>query len=270
METKFGKLGNFRNRVVKGIVAGALALGVTLTLGKIGGYQAGTEANPSIHPLLTQKLYEFYPNMDVFNTDVMGMRRGSINEDASDPNKFSRSMNHFMHWETGEGLKGYSSAVDWINKGSEQAKYAYGDCSWARVVEDFKNGKKAGENFGHVYHLVADMTVPAHVRGDIHPLGEQYLGVFAYPLGLYSDPFEAWTDENKAKIMNQINPQVIPSFNSIDDLMKDAAYFTGSNFYSSDSVDGTVSGLKEVKVGKRTYLVRTIEGKEIKVVRKGF
>ncbi|MBS3118521.1 LDL receptor domain-containing protein [Candidatus Woesearchaeota archaeon] len=259
----------------------------------------------TIHPGLVPKLIEFYKQTHetALNFDTEEIKKGTINEDSPDY-AYIRAFNHFQHWQNGEGILNFSPIGDWAQNSEAQSTlisfaklpskirsllgcdsslspseckigYPFGDHSWETVKSEFVNGK-IERSFGHVFHLIADTTVPAHVRNDPHwgdaPFLEKILaryyseGAALWP----SDVYEVWTNEHSAELLSQINPQEIPAVDNLSDLFDELSYFTGSNFYSDGAVDGTVGGLSEIQEGNKKYLVKTVEGKQVHVLRKGF
>ncbi len=280
----------------------ALTLGATLIPKNANSYAVKSEnGDPSIHPLLVEKLKELYqpPTGIKFNTKTV--KQGAIEEDSPE-SVYTRSYNHFISWENpNDGLWDFPSSKKWaqspeLQGGSipfdkfpeplrayyvalysgTEGVYPYGDNSWPRVKEDYAQGE-IGISFGHIFHLICDATVPAHVRMDPHfgdsAFLEQLTEGSYFQVSLWpSDAYEVWTDEHKGKIMDWLAPKKenIPQFDSLGALFDDLAKFTGSNFYSDDRVDGTVKDLEEITEGKKVYFMKEVDGKYVHVLRKGF
>ncbi len=196
------KIFNIGKKVVSGLAALSLASIITFSAKNSNSYETGTMENPSIHPLLVEKLAENYQPATGKFFDKYWIKSGSIKEDSPD-NNYARAGNHFQHWQTGAGLTcpfDYCNAIkphgssdflplgNWIKNSQAQSTYPYGDHSWDRVKEDYRNGS-IGEHFGYVFHLLSDLTVPAHVRNDVHASF------------LDKDDYEVWTDEHKNEII---------------------------------------------------------------------
>ncbi|MBI4981491.1 hypothetical protein HZC30_08130 [Candidatus Woesearchaeota archaeon] len=296
-------------RVIQTLAAAAIALGITLAPRNANTYSHGTMEDPSIHPLLVDELMDFYGTAgknSKLKADVEKLKQGSIDEDS--PPYYIRSFNHFMDFETGEGIFGFASTSEWATSSELQSgdvlldklppvlakyyqklgievTYPFGDHSWERVVESYKNSGTIGEDFGHVFHLISDMTVPAHVRNDPHwgeaPFLEKLTSGSYFQVSLWpTDSYEVWTDDNRNEIMPQVNPQNVPKFNTLEELMQDLAYFTGSNFYSDGEIisvlgllastnHSPVEDMYKIKEGKKVYFAKDIEGKEVRLLRKG-
>lgn len=244
-------LDRFRSVLTSRVVAAVAALTIALTPRMSSSYSTGDLKDPpesfSIHPLLVEPLREAYHQVfpqgkvDFSTSDVQS---GTIKEDSAPT--YTRAFHHFLQWQTGEGFKGqFSPSDEWAQDCNAQASALQGNHCWDKIKEEATRPLQPflGEDFGFLYHLNADLTVPAHVWDDAHPPGEQVVGGLAHTLGLYSDPYETWTDANKDIIMSQVHPNLnalpdITKFPSLGALMKDLAYFTGSNFYSADALDG--------------------------------
>jgi len=103
---------------------------------------------------------------------------------------------------------------------------------------------------GFMLHMLNDMNVPAHTRDDSHPLG---------------DPLEAWmrggekgsdkggfridrydlSGKNDDNIKTIVNSATAFRYNSFNDFYKTEAIYTGTHFYSEDSISvngGTFGG----------------------------
>ncbi|HLD72479.1 MAG TPA: hypothetical protein VJA23_02755 [Candidatus Nanoarchaeia archaeon] len=286
------------------IATGALLL--TSLIPKSAGSYAVKSADgiDSIHPLLSSQLSAFLSNNSLLPEGItfnLGkVKQGSINEDSSDY-YYTRSYNHFISWSnSNDGIWNFPSAKDWAMSSELQSgkipfnlfpgplsifyqslypednpNYPHDDNSWPRVVEQYQGGE-IGTAFGHIFHLICDATVPAHARLDPHygefPFLEQLIEGSELHSLWPTDLMEVWTDEHKFEIMNQLTPKSenVPSPGSLPELFEDLAYFTGSNFYSDNSVDGTVVGLTEVMEGNKKYFVKEVEGKKVHVLREGF
>ncbi len=266
---------------------------------------AESYSTQTIHPGLVPKLIEFYKQTHetspVFDSEEI--KQGTVNEDSPDY-AYIRAFNHFHQWQTEEGILNFSNAEYWAQSSEAQStlisfaklppkirallgcdsslpssecklNYPFGDHSWEKAKDEFVSGK-IERSFGHVFHLIADTTVPAHARNDPHwgdaPFLEKILAMY-YSEGAAlwpSDVYEVWTSEHADELLIQISPQEIPPVDNLQELFDKLSYFTGSNFYSDGAVDGSVGGLTEITEGKKKYLVKPVEGKQVHVLRKGF
>ena len=243
----------------------SLAAGITFASKNLLPYSPGTAQNPSIHPLLAEKVNHFYSPPPGIIFLAQEVQKGTIDEDSYN-SLYIRAFNHFQHWQTSEGLacgpidcsrleflgiNGFLSSIDWAYSPEVQALYPSGDHTWDRVKDDYQN-HQISQHFGHIFHLISDLTVPAHVRNDVHPL---------------SDDYEYWTNQHKREIMDLISPQSPPSFKNLEELMAALAQFTGSHFYSDNSRDGTIVGLTSLFEDNKIYWVKNVQGTNRKVLR---
>lgn len=115
---------------------------------------------------------------------------------------------------------------------------------------------KAWRALGEVMHLVADMTVPAHVRNDGHasiPLIERD-----------PDPYEKGCFGSQVKaLIKEGSPADINYFRlNAESMMREVARYTNANFFSQDTIKGRYSspGLNKLKETKTGYLYTTEDG----------
>ncbi|MGQ9623171.1 MAG: hypothetical protein ACUVTO_07040 [Candidatus Caldatribacteriaceae bacterium] len=104
-------------------------------------------------------------------------------------------------------------------------------------------------SLGETMHLLADMTVPAHVRNDSHP-GVAWT---EYITDNYrADPYEEYVDEKVVRdsmATGQADPGLLREINSISEELRDllkarklfdfVAAYTNRNYFSLDTVVGT-------------------------------
>lgn len=125
------------------------------------------------------------------------------------------------------------------------------------LKEALKSDKNSNENYGKAWrsvgetmHLMADMTVPAHVRNDAHPPN------------FNPDPYESDVHWNSVKNFNSGDPSKSLQYDctygsqTVEKLMYDVAFWTGTNFVSAETIPaGTVS-----KNGQDSYPNPKISG----------
>ncbi len=92
---------------------------------------------------------------------------------------------------------------------------------------------KAFRGLGETMHLIADMTQPAHVRNDSHPVDE---------------PLEASVSKSNVLLARYFQPEPeisnqIDSSSYAEDIFVKVALFTNKNFYSSDTIFDKASGI---------------------------
>ncbi|MEI7498543.1 MAG: hypothetical protein WCK11_04675, partial [Candidatus Falkowbacteria bacterium] len=165
------------------------------------------------HPGLTEaaiNLYQTSQNKTLSSEQTKAIIQGSVDEDA-DP----RYLNHFYDPTTGQGLSGQLSARAWSQNQQSIIGFA-GDYSEAAILKNYQDGDptRAYQGIGHILHLIQDMSVPAHVRNDIHPNGDVY---------------EVWV-----KQYGKINPTKykLIQIENITNAFENIALATYQNFYS--------------------------------------
>ena len=101
---------------------------------------------------------------------------------------------------------------------------------------------KAWRCLGETMHLLADMTVPAHVRNDSHPgaLSRRWENI----KNLQTDPYEEYvTAEEVADradyMVYPVTQQKIDASKTAVELFTSIANFTNKSFFSTDTIPGT-------------------------------
>jgi|GEM_PF-3520629 len=138
---------------------------------------------------------------------------------------------------------------------------------------------RAWRAVGETMHLMADMTVPAHVRNDSHP----YVPALGYKLG-NPDPYESTIGaaEVAAHAGGQAAQGIEYDTQDIYRLFDAVARWTNENFFSIDTVpipgrETTYNGQPqypspELDAGflttSHTYFVRRIEGGDVPIIRR--
>ncbi len=203
------------------------------------------------HPNLTKemiRLYNLYYDPDITGEAYNRIVQGSIDEDM-----IPRQAFHIYDPVYNRAPLGVITAKEWaiytvqgdmIRKfanalfnlfGSNEFRY-HGDFSWDKNIKNFVKDKtkEAWYGLGHILHLIADMTVPAHSRND-HHLGK--------------DPFESWTGANLkdsdygfADKIYKNNPYSPFDIIFISEAFDDLAYYSNKYFFSKDSLPGTNLG----------------------------
>lgn len=173
------------------------------------------------HPILSQaaiSVYNSTANQQISEEQKIAVIKGAIEEDAP-----PRWLNHFYNPQTGKGLfflVQNFSAKEWSQNQSLTSVLS-GDFSESAILNSYKNSNeiKAYEGVGHIVHLIQDMTVPAHVRDDVH---------------IQADPYEAWATDfgDVTKIKSSKN-----NVSGLNGVFDNLAYFTNGEFFSKDSVD---------------------------------
>lgn len=122
---------------------------------------------------------------------------------------------------------------------------------------------------GETMHLVADMTVPAHVRNDSHP----DVNIYVTTLG-DTDPYESTVGKKEVAAYASGTPSSSVKYDAetLSELFDSVARWTNANFYSSDTIQAplmplTWNGEKPypspaVPNAKGNYCYREIDGRE--------
>ena len=134
----------------------------------------------------------------IFNSK---MAKDWIGEGGVYEDDFFRYLNHFHNPITDQGLLGHYSALTWAIGEGYRSGY-----SWYDVRDNYYRAlvstRKADRDYffvqtfrglGQVMHMVQDMSVPAHIRGDKHP------SLF----GIGGDPYENWVMAGKELLMGE-------------------------------------------------------------------
>jgi len=203
------------------------------------------------HPHIAQLAVELYNknyDPDLTKEDIDCILSGVIEEDTP-----TRWLNHFYDPIHNKGLKGvYSSAKSWAEDPGKQASYALGDQSWQRALSDYADGdkKRAFIELGHVLHLIADMSVPAHTRDDVH----------VSPGDSYEQFLKKNWDTATKGVVEKAKVQNISSLGSAFDGL---ANYSNNNFYSDDTVEENDYKILDVK----SYMpLKLADGKSISIV----
>ncbi|MDD8027335.1 MAG: hypothetical protein PHI34_12565, partial [Acidobacteriota bacterium] len=142
-------------------------------------------------------------------------------------------------------MMGHNPRLDAKTWATSESPYSWGraqqslDYIDAMDFGDKDRDKEFGavwRSLGEILHLLADMTLPAHVRNDSHP------GAW-WPKRLNSDPYEDYVDADVAtRCAAGAAPDAIRSaLSGIQDpgsLMHAVALFTNRNFFSKDTISG--------------------------------
>ena len=285
-------------RFRRAAVAGMALLASIFPSSNSRSYDAGSINDPNMHPVITSEAVRAHnqtvPSLELrIDEDSKNrMLEGSINED----DYFPRYLHHFN-----PGIWGFSSADVWATSPEEQTgpivavervpeeaqsfygellnqcqclNYVGGDQSWQQAVEELRIRGKPSNALGHILHLIEDMTMPAHVRGDVHILRAISVEIDSEGIGLSRiGDFHEYMTSVHLEWMNEVQAYNVGEFNSIEDLFDDVASFTRNHFYSDDTLlsnDELASKYDMERVGRKTYFVDEIDGNKVFVARKGW
>jgi len=207
------------------------------------------------HPKLTEeavKFYNFYSNRKINEKELEWLKEGSKNEDLSprwanhfyDPihniainKKYFRGYIPEKGWDfifgfllPAEPLK----SIDWsVNQEYQFLYYKLNRTFQKAIVSYFrKDYETAFKSLGHILHLLQDLGVPEHARGDPH-IGR------APDLPSYFENY-AKTYLNKdidiAKELYSSNIK-IKKFNNLYEIFNELAKFTANNWFSEDTIN---------------------------------
>ena len=207
--------------IIIGLFLFALVCSAPLWRGRVFGYDQSI-AHPNIARLAALLYNKTYPGKKLTVEEINWIMVGAEEEDTP-----TRWLNHFYDPIHNLGLqfeKRHLSAKDWATNPIAQTDFALGDQSWPRALADYNDGyrEQAFKELGHVLHLIADTSVPAHTRLDIHVLP--------------GDSYEGYVKQNWDEIQKRIDPQFIPVF-SLNQAFDDVANYSNNNFYSDDTIE---------------------------------
>ncbi len=178
-------------------------------------------AHPNIADLAA-KTYFAGTGHELTTEQINCLRTGAKDEDMP-----IRWMNHFYDPIYNTGFKSiYLTAKDWSRASELQRDYAFGDQTWQRAIEEYKDGneEQAFCTLGHILHLIADMSVPAHTRDDAHPEGDSYEQFVKYNWDVLYNGLENVD-------MNLIY------YSDLDNYFDNLANYSNNNFYSDDTIE---------------------------------
>ncbi|MBI2463053.1 MAG: lamin tail domain-containing protein [Candidatus Spechtbacteria bacterium] len=191
--------------------------------------------NPdTTHRPLSEKAVELYNasflDAALTQQEKQWIAQGSVDEDAP----VMRVVHHFYDPINNQGLQGFESSKQWARDSAMQGlnRFQLGGASgvftWEEAIRAYDRGDKerAYKTLGHIFHLIQDKTVPAHVRQDPHP------PFFKDELG-GEDPYEHAT-ENIA--MPNIAAMKLLEYGNIDTYFDNVARYTNTHFLSKDSL----------------------------------
>ncbi len=166
-------------------------------------------------------------------------------------------------------LMGHNPRMDAKTWATSESPYSWGraqqglDYIDALDFADPDRGKEFGavwRSLGEILHLLADMTLPAHVRNDAHP------GAW-WPKALSGDPYEDYvTADVVSRCAAGAAPEAVRALlKDVQDpgsLMHGLALFTNRHFFSKDTIvgrDGATGGLVEPANGAAPYPAPRLE-----------
>ena len=192
------------------------------------------------------------------------------------------ALRHFYDPTTGSGLSnaavnsasafgdytGYKSvpATEWA--GSPENKYSFEKAQlyyYTAVGNAFSDNYYYGQAWrgvGENMHLVSDMTVPAHVRNDMHP---PKLWPDAYESATTVDSVKKYASE--ARVSSSIDYGTFKRDHNVPGLMRSIACWTYDNFYSEGTIPNPAMYGEE---NAGNYLYKTVDGQRVPAAAKTF
>jgi Tol biopolymer transport system component len=173
------------------------------------------------------------------DTDLhaIGLMAMKLTEDPTTVN-VNRAENHFMNDNNDiDGLNSGYEIEDTVRNTSAM-KWAIDDsrntANYSNAVHEGRYGdvNKGWRYLGHVLHLIEDMSVPSHVRNDIHIVDDiyektmsdmthsQYFGIIGY----FMEPDLGYTDPKR--------------------IFKNLSYYTRNYYFSDDTIFKSFAGLQ--------------------------
>jgi hypothetical protein len=172
----------------------------------------------------------------------------------------------------------YAKAIEYFRAAmAQQQRLSDGDLG--KPIGTNPDYAKAWRAVGETMHLMADMTVPAHVRNDSHP----YVPALGYKLG-NPDPYESTIRAAEITAHAGGVPASSITYDNEDllNLFDEVARWTNENFFSIDTVPlpgrtTTYNGQPPYPspgldagfvTTSHTYFVREIDGEPVPIIRR--
>ena len=193
-----------------------------------------------VHEYIAEQALELYnqshPDSEI-KSNFTNIWNGAGHEDDKD-HVYDRegaytTLSHFWNADLGP-----DDPVQYPNTYNTGNSWQKAQTLWGMAVGEYRNGRKdnAYQYLGHVSHLLADMSVPAHVHEDMH-----------WP---DDDCFEDWMTESHAQLSDaekadllEKGPVVIPAGSAESSLyylfytQNQVADFFASDDYNGDTTD---------------------------------
>lgn len=220
----------------------------------------------STHPKLTEeivKYYNYFAERKINAQELELLKQGSILEDKS-----PRWINHYydilnnagINMETFRGNKFLFSLFlktlphyplktpEWSQDEIAQVKYLANRTYQFAKREYFNNKDLAFLSLGYLLHLLADMGVPDHARGDSHA------GLFGDPKSNYEEYAKRITDNYDLHFASPLiqRKEEFYNYKDLNSIFDSLAKFTASNWFSEDTI-GTLKEPKKPQYKKEFY-----------------
>ncbi|MFA6316424.1 MAG: hypothetical protein WC943_03325 [Elusimicrobiota bacterium] len=224
-----------------------------------GGYTAD---EPEAYMAL-RHFYDPKNKAEPYLTDLIGkpLAPGAEDKGLGMPTEPSRFVNEVGQHPSLMGANPGVNARDWALYGS---RHSFADLSKSlgaaeKMVLPLENREpllgKAWRSIGETMHLLADMTVPAHVRNDGHPgYGNAVtwlMSKYSHQYDVRTDPYEDYVtagvvDRHAKSAVEKGIAKAIGEAFTPRDLFERVALWTSENFFSLDTISGRDLGTKKV------------------------
>ncbi len=145
---------------------------------------------------------------------------------------FDRCVNHFSPCLVDQTADGKVDALFHATNSDTNLM----NLKFANTINPLSDDKRGCVAFGHYFHLLGDMTVPAHVRNDAHPVDkDSFEHTFLLSNTKNTDSFSIlWTEwQNKH---NKFYTEIPWKSNQPANLFSDLATWTRNSFFSDDTI----------------------------------
>ncbi len=210
----------------------------------------------STHPKLTEesvKFYNFYSERKINDQELEWLRQGSREEDFSprwanhfyDPihnialnKKYFRGYIPEAGWSFIFGFalpKDPIKSIDWALNQEYQFFYYKLNRTWQKAIVSYlrKDYETAFKSLGHILHLLQDLGVPEHARGDPH------IGIGLDPKSYFEDYAKEYLDKYQPEIAKELYSKGVKfkKYTNIYEIFNELAKFTANNWFSEDTIN---------------------------------
>ncbi|MGB5157499.1 MAG: hypothetical protein WBN77_08680 [Desulfobacterales bacterium] len=267
----------WKNKVI--FIISLLSVSVLLIVSK--GYALNEKTHREINERISKNNFSNF-SLNDYLKNQLGISKGFdekinskevflwIGDGGEEEDAGARSLNHFLNPLTDKGLSLKKSALEWATLPVGGQNSSWNDVRYYYFRALTSVDKTTREDYfaltfqgiEQVMHLVEDMSVPAHVRNDLHPPP------------FWSDGYEDWAKESEDvsqvnykpvsfspynafflipqlfdtnKYLEGIDPAITTSSNSIG-----LSEYTNANFFSEDTMTTTKFPYPKTDSNKKT------------------
>ena len=203
------------------------------------------------HPILTEEIVKYYNHFakrKITEEELNLIKQGSVLEDT-----WPRWVNHFYVAFNNTGLNleilkralglAYDGFIkllpyeplkspDWAKNEIVQSKYLDNRTYQRAKRLYFENKNEAFKTLGHILHLIEDLGVPDHSRGDSHSgkFNDNLSGYEEYAKKIFKN-----YNVNFAKLLIEKNEEPY-YFKNLEEIFDSLSRFTASNWFSEDTI----------------------------------